>query len=219
MGELISDSIEFLPNLLEGVKMTVLVSAFAIVAATLFGLLLEALRWTGVWGARLNGAVIIAMRGVPVLVYIFFAYFALPEIGIDLPPVVAGILALGIAHAPYMAENLRLSIQAVERGQAEAASAMGMPTLLSMRRVILPQAVRPFLPTFGNTVVLTIKDSSLCSVITVTELTRAAQIISLETFKTLHVFTEAALLYMMLCMPLVLAIRYAEMTYRRMAAR
>jgi polar amino acid transport system permease protein len=219
MNGILSDSLQYLPRLLDGVRLTVLVSIYAIVAATLIGLMLEALRWAGTWGARLNSAAIIGMRGIPILVYVFFAYFALPEFGVDLSPIVAGVLALGVAHAPYMAENLRLAVQAVDQGQTEAAAAMGMSTPLLMRRVILPQAVRPFLPTFGNAVVLMIKDSSLCSVITVAELTRAAQIISLETFKTLHVFTEAALLYMALCVPLVMVIRLAEMAYSKKAAR
>ena len=133
-------------------------------------------------------------------------------IGIDLSPIVAGVVALAIAHSPYMAENMRLSIEAIDKGQTEAAVSLGMSKLLLMRRVILPQAVRSFLPPYGNSIVMAVKDSSLCAVITVAELTRQAQIIASETFRTMEVFSQAALLYVSICVPLVLVTRLFERT-------
>ncbi len=102
------------------------------------------------------------VRGTPLLVQIFFIYFALPQLGIMLPAIPAGILALGFNYGAYMTEIFRAGIQAVPRGQREAAEALGMPERLVFRRIVLPQAVRIVTPPIGNEFIAMIKDSALC---------------------------------------------------------
>lgn len=211
MNAMTSSLFGFMPDLFKGLQLTVLIALSAIALSTIFGMLLESLRWSGVTAlVRLNATLVVVLRGVPTLVYIYYVYFAFPAIGLDLPPVPAGILALAISHAPYMAENMRLSIQSLDSGQFEAAESLGMGKALAMRRVILPQAVKSFLPPYGNSIVMAVKDSSLCAVITVAEITRQAQIISSETFRTMEVFSQAALLYVAICVPLIIIIRLFE---------
>lgn len=210
----------FLPNLLSGVKLTIVIALSAIALATALGLCLEMLRWTRFgFLKRLNVVLVVVLRGVPTLVFIYYAYFALPALGVALSPIVAGIIALAVAHAPYMAENMRLSIEAIDRGQSEAAVSLGMSKALMMRRVIIPQATRYFMPPYGNSIVMAVKDSSLCAVITVAELTRQAQILASETFRTMEVFSQAALLYVSICVPFILFIRYFERRLSKEAAR
>ncbi|ANG98728.1 amino acid ABC transporter permease [Brucella pseudogrignonensis] len=201
----------FLPDLISGLSLTIIISVGAIALATVFGLLLESLRWSEIpLLMHINAVLVVVLRGVPTLVFIYYVYFVLPTIGVDLSPLTAGILALAISHAPYMAENIRLSIESLDKGQFEAATAMGMSKSLTMRRVILPQAIKSLLPPYGNSIVMAIKDSSLCAVITVAEITRQAQIIAAETFRTLEAFSQAALLYFIMCAPLILLIRFFE---------
>ena len=100
------------------------------------------------------------VRGTPLLVQIFIIFFALPQLGIVLPPIPAGIIALAFNYGAYMTEIFRAGIQAVPRGQREAAGALGMPERLVLRRIVLPQAVRIVIPAIGNDFIAMIKDSS-----------------------------------------------------------
>jgi polar amino acid transport system permease protein len=138
------------------------------------------------------------IRGTPLIVQIFFLYFALPQMGVTLPGVVAGFLALGINYGAYLTEIFRAGIQAVPRGQREAAEALGMPERLVMRRVVLPQAVRIVIPAVGNDFVAMIKDSALISTIAVQELLWRARTAGTQTFHTLQAFLIAALVYWIL---------------------
>jgi polar amino acid transport system permease protein len=162
------------------------------------------------------GATIVnIIRGLPIIVQLFYIYFVLPDVGIQLTAFQAGVIGLGIAYSAYQAENFRAGIEAVDPGQREAAQAMGMRGALIMRRVILPQAFRIALPPYGNTLVMMLKDSSLVSTITVAEMTRAGQLIASSTFQNMAVYTLVALLYLVMSLPLVFGLRRLE---RRMGA-
>ena len=110
------------------------------------------------------------VRGTPLIVQILFVFLALPQLGIVLDPLPAGIVALAFNYGAYLTEIFRAGIQAVPRGQREAAEALGMPERPVMRRIVLPQAVRIVIPAIGNDFVSMIKDSSLVSVVGVQEL-------------------------------------------------
>jgi len=166
------------------------------------------LAWTG-------GAIVNVIRGLPIIVQLFYIYFVLPDLGVQLTAFQAGVVGLGIAYSAYQAENFRAGIEAVDPGQREAAQAMGMQSTLVMRRVVLPQAFRIALPPYGNTLVMMLKDSSLVSTITVAEMTRAGQLIASSTFQNMTVYTLVALLYLLMSLPLVWALRRLEV---RMAA-
>ena len=130
--------------------------------------------------------------------------------GVHLTAFQAGVIGMGIAYSAYQAENFRTGIIAVEQGQREAAEALGMRSVLMMRRVILPQAFRIALPPYGNTLVMMLKDSSLVSTITVAEMTRQGQLIASSTFQNMTVYTLVALLYLLMSLPLVYGLRRME---------
>lgn len=135
------------------------------------------------------------MRGTPLLVQIFVIYYGLPSFGITLDPVSGGIIALSLNVAAYVSETIRAAIGAVGLGQAEAARALGLAPGQTMRFVVLPQALRIALPSLGNSFIGLVKDTSLVSVITVTELLRSAQLVVARTFEPFGPYLAAALVY------------------------
>lgn len=185
--------------ILGGAPITVLLSVVSIVFAT-------ALAIVGALGRLsrnpyLNGLAslyVSFVRGTPLLVQIFLIYFALPQVGIRLPALPAGIMALSFNYGAYMTEIFRAGIQAVPRGQAEAAQALGMPEQMVFRRIVLPQAFRIVIPAVGNDFIAMIKDSALVSTIAVQELLWHAQRAGTQTFHTLQAYLIAALVYWVL---------------------
>ncbi|SOE35939.1 ectoine/hydroxyectoine ABC transporter permease subunit EhuD [Delftia acidovorans] len=202
---------EFLPILLQGAVVTVQVTALSFLLSSAIGLVLALGKLSPVravsWAAS---TVVNVIRGLPIIVQLFYIYFVLPEVGIQLTAFQAGVIGLGIAYSAYQAENFRAGIEAVDPGQREAALAMGMRPALLMRRVVLPQAFRIALPPYGNTLVMMLKDSSLVSSITVAEMTRQGQLIAASTFQNMTVYTLVALLYLAMSLPLVWGLRRLE---------
>ncbi|MCI1007264.1 amino acid ABC transporter permease [Herbaspirillum sp. C7C8] len=212
--------LDFLPIVLQGALVTVEVTICSFLLSSLIGLLLALLKVSRLKPVALAGATIInIIRGLPIIVQLFYIYFVLPEIGIQFSAFQAGVIGLGIAYSAYQAENFRAGIEAVDVGQIEAAQSIGMRGPLIMRRVILPQAFRIALPPYGNTLVMMLKDSSLVSTITVLEMTRAGQMIASSTFQNMTVYTTVAVLYLMLSLPLVFLIRRLEIRYGKGRAR
>jgi polar amino acid transport system permease protein len=154
------------------------------------------------------------VRGTPLIVQIIFIFFALPQVGIVLPAIEAGIIALSFNYGAYMTEIFRAGIQAVPRGQREAAEALAMPERLVMRRVVLPQAVRIVIPAVGNEFIAMIKDSALVSVIAVPELLWRARRVGSRHFRTLEALLIAAAVYWILT--IIFSI-FQERLERRMA--
>lgn len=201
----------YMPLLLQGALVTVQVTALSFVISTLLGLLLALMTVSKVAPVALAGRSIVnVIRGLPIIVQLFYIYFVLPEFGIDLTAFQAGVIGLGIAYSAYQAENFRAGIEAIDPGQVEAAESLGMKSAKVMRRVVLPQALRIALPPYGNTLVMMLKDSSLVSTITVAEMTRQGQLIAASTFDNLTVYTLVALLYLALSLPLTFMLRRVE---------
>ena len=202
---------EFLPILLQGAVVTVQVTALSFLLSSAIGLVLALGKLSPVravsWAAS---TVVNVIRGLPIIVQLFYIYFVLPEVGIQLTAFQAGVIGLGIAYSAYQAENFRAGIEAVDPGQREAALAMGMRPALLMRRVVLPQAFRIALPPYGNTLVMMLMDASLVSTITVAEMTRQGQLIAASTFQNMTVYTLVALLYLAMSLPLVWGLRRLE---------
>ena len=185
--------------ILGGVQTTVFVAICSIAIAICFAV-------TGALGRLSSNSVLFAVstlyvslvRGTPLLVQILFFYLALPQIWsgfADVPGIVLGIFALSFNYGAYMTETFRAGIQAVPRGQTEAAQALGMPGSTRMRRIILPQAVRIITPAIGNEFISMIKDSSLVSIIGVPELLWRAQRVGQSNFRTLETLLLAAGVY------------------------
>ncbi|ANF56507.1 amino acid ABC transporter permease [Halotalea alkalilenta] len=201
----------YMPLLLQGALVTVQVTVLSFVISTLLGLLLALMTVSKVAPVALAGRSIVnVIRGLPIIVQLFYIYFVLPEFGIDLTAFQAGVIGLGIAYSAYQAENFRAGIEAIDPGQIEAAESLGMKSAKVMRRVVLPQALRIALPPYGNTLVMMLKDSSLVSTITVAEMTRQGQLIAASTFDNLTVYTLVALLYLALSLPLTFMLRRVE---------
>ena len=205
------DAAEFLPILMQGLKLTIIVTIGSLLLSTVLGLVWALMRVSGIKPlAAFSKGLINAIRGVPIIVQLFYIYFVFPEFGITLTALQAAILGLGIAYSAYQAENFRAGIEAIDRGQVEAAMSIGMGWGLMMRRVILPQAVRIILPPYGNTMIMMLKDSSQASTITVAELALKGQILAASTFKNSTVFTLVALLYLVMSVPLILFVGWLE---------
>jgi polar amino acid transport system permease protein len=212
----LQDARTFLPVLATGAVITVWVTAGALALSTVLGLIWGLMRVSQVpLVARAGKAVVDVIRGIPIIVQLFYIYFVLPEFGIQLSAFQAGVIGLGIAYSAYQAEIFRAGIQAVDPGQIEAAQSLGMQRRLVMRRVVLPQAIRMMLPPYGNTMIMMLKDSSQASAITVAELALQGRLIASATFKSTTVFTLVALLYLSLSVPLILLTSYLERRFAR----
>ncbi len=211
-----TDAREFLPLLLRGAVLTVFVTVGALALSTLLGLVWALFRVSHAPVLEyFSKGVVNTIRGIPILVQLFYIYFVLPEFGIELSALQAGVIGLGIAYSAYQAENFRAGIEAVDPGQVEAALSLGMPRGLVLRRVVLPQAFRIALPPYGNTMIMMLKDSSQASVITVAELTQQGRLIASSTFKNTSVFTMVALLYLCMSVPLILLAGRLERRFGR----
>jgi polar amino acid transport system permease protein len=208
-------ALEYLPLLLQGVKLTLVVAVGSLALSTVLGLSFALAMHAGnTFIRRLVRGVVTVIRGIPMVVQLFYVYFVLPDLGIELNAVQAAIIGLGIGYSAYQAENFRAGLEAVDRGQMEAAKSMGMSVGLALRRVIVPQAVKIAMPPFGNIVVMMLKDSSLASTITVGELTRQGQLIASSTFQNTEIFTMVAIMYLMMSLPLMALSHWVEVRLR-----
>lgn len=205
------DAVEFFPILLNGVALTIIVTIGSLLLSTVLGLLWALMRVSGIGVlSGLSASLINVIRGIPIIVLLFYLYFVMPDLGVTLTALQAAILGLGIAYSAYQAENFRAGIEAIDKGQIEAAQSIGMGWWLTMRRVVLPQAVRIVLPPYGNVMIMMLKDSSQASTITVAELALQGKLIASSTFKNTSVFTLVALMYLTMSIPLILLVRHFE---------
>ncbi len=189
----------YLPFIMKGAGLTLGVSAMSIVLAIILALLgaLGRLSRNAVANG-ISGFYISLIRGTPLLVQIYIWYLGLPRLNIVLDAVVAGVLALGVNYGAYMTEIFRAGIQAIGKGQYEAASALGMSRAQTLRKIVLPQAFRIVIPPIGNEFIAMMKDSSLVSVMAVWELTYRAQKIGRQYFRNMETFIIAAAFYWIL---------------------
>ena len=202
---------EYFPILLQGAWLTILVTLGSLALSTVLGMVWAVMRVSGIrWLAAIATTMVNLLRGIPIIVLLFFLYFVMPDFGLSLSAVQASILGLGIAYSAYQSENFRAGIEAVDHGQVEAARAMGMGWPLMMRRVVLPQAVKIVLPPYGNIMIMMLKDSSQASTITVAELALQGKLIATSTFQNATVFSMVAVMYLVMCVPLILFVRHLE---------
>ena len=192
----------FLPLLLQGALVTVELSCFSMILAIALGLLLALLRLYGVAPVRWAATAFIEVtRGTPLLIQLFLIYYGLPNVGLKLNAFAAAVLGLGLNYAAYEAENYRAGIQAIPRGQMEAALAVGMTRLLALRRIIIPQALRLVIPPVTNDFIALFKDSSQVSVITMVELTKVYGMLAASSYDYMGLGLMTAGLYFGLSYP------------------
>ena len=189
--------------IINGLWVTIKISFFAIILAFFIGITLALMKLSSSQFFKDIATVYITIiRGTPLLVQIFLFYFIVANI-FELQTMVAGILALGIFFGAYTAEVLRGAIQSIDKGQMEAASSLGISKFQAMRHIILPQAFKRALPTLVGEVIALLKDSSLVSVISITDLTKVGKEIVANTFSPFETWIVIALLY--LCMTSVIS--------------
>jgi polar amino acid transport system permease protein len=186
----------YAPLILSGIPLTIAVSVLAIVFATMFAIVGALGRLSGVAPIYAVATLYVSLvRGTPLIVQVFFVYSALPEFGIVLPSLVAGVFALSFNYGAYMTEIFRAGIQAIPRGQVEAAQALGMTEGATMRRIVLPQAIRIVIPAIGNEFIAMIKDSALVSFVALHEVFYYARTLGSAKFQSFTTLILAALIY------------------------
>lgn len=193
-----------LPLLLEGLKMTVILTvvsiAIALVLGTIFGLLRVS---RSVWLRGIGTTFVDIFRGTPLLVQAFFIYFGIPSaLGFQMSAMTAGIITLSLNAGAYMTEIVRGGILSVDKGQMEAARSLGIGYLPTMRKVILPQAIRTMIPSYINQFVITLKDTSILSVIGIAELTQTGRIIIAGNYKSFEMWLIIGIVYFIVIMAL-----------------
>ncbi|WP_110654301.1 amino acid ABC transporter permease [Salinicola halimionae] len=205
-------AIDSLPFLLKGLPYTLLISfvglAIGFVVGIVFGLMrISPTRWL-----RFPAVVYIEVfRGTPVLVQVLFIFYGLPTLlGGPINALTAGIAAIALNAGAYISEIVRGGVQSIERGQREAGLSLGLSSTQAFRYVIWPQALRRMIPALGNQGIVSIKDTSLFSVIGVGELVRQGQVYIANTFTALEVYFMIALLYLAITLSLSLALSLLE---------
>ncbi|GAB3628153.1 L-cystine transport system permease protein YecS [Pandoraea terrae] len=187
------------PVLMMGALLTIKFAVAAMVLGVVVGAFVAVMRVSGNRVLdRIARAYVSVMRGTPLLVQIFVVYYGLPDVGISLSPTAAGILTLTLNAGAYLSESMRGAILGIPRGQWSASHSLGLNYFQTLRYVVGPQALRLAIPSMGNTLISLIKDTSLVSVITVTELLRSAQEVIATTFQPLPLYLAAAALYWVL---------------------
>ena len=204
------------PVMLAGAGYTLLFALAAMAGGLALGFPAAILRmspWRALrWPASLYVSV---MRGTPLLVQIFVIYYGLPTIGIEFTPVTAGVLALSLNSGAYLSESLRGAIQSISPGQWRASFSLGLSYWQTLRHIVLPQALRVAVPSMGNTLISLIKDTSLVSVITMTELMLATKEVIATTFRPLPLYIAAAAIYWCLSLAFEALQRRAERRLNR----
>lgn len=202
---------------IKGTEITIVLAFFAVLFGTLLGLALTLLRRSKIKPiSYIATAYVEFVRGTPLLVQIYIIYIGLPKlIGVDMPDMTVGAVALALNSGAYISEIIRAGIEAVDKGQMEAARSLGMSQRLAMFEIIIPQAFKNILPALGNEFVSIIKESSMVSVIGVAELMYNAGIVRGNTALGLEPVIVAAVLYFILTFTMTRALGYVE---RRMKA-
>lgn len=196
--------------LLEGLLVTVQVAALTIIFSIILGIILGVIRYFDIPGvSKILGLIIDTIRNLPLLLIIFFSFFALPELGISLNPFWSTIVAMTIFESAMISEIIRGGLKALPRGQAEAGLASGLTRNDVMRSILLPQVIRYTLPSVVSQLIALIKDTSLATIITLPELTHNARIIyGQDTSYVIPMFLAMAVLYFIISFSLSLFSKY-----------
>jgi len=188
-----------LPAMLEALPVTIQATVFSFVLAVVVGLPLMLLRKSSIrLVSVVVGEFIEFVRGTPLLVQIFFLFFVLPEFGITLPPLLTGILAIGLYNAALCSEVFRAGFDAVPKGQWEAATALNLSPRRTLTAIIIPQSLPPIVPALGNYLIVIFKETPLLSFVAVAEIMHVAKGIGVETYRFTEAITIAGILFLIL---------------------
>ncbi len=201
--EFLENVLGVFPSLIKAIPVVAQLAIGAMVLALVLGLLVALARISHSKILRAVATVYVEiLRGTPLLVQLVYIYFVLPIVGIQLDPIAAGIIGLGLNYAAYLSEVYRTSILAIDVGQTEAALSLGYTPSKALWRVVIPQSFKVALGPIGNYFIAMVKDTALTSVIAVSEILKTANTLNAQTFQTVEIYTAAALLYLALSLPL-----------------
>jgi His/Glu/Gln/Arg/opine family amino acid ABC transporter permease subunit len=187
------------PYMLQGAAVTLEISFCALILATAVGIVCGLISVSDMAIAKaLVRAYVYFVRGTPALVQIFLIYFALPRFGFEFSPFWSAVIALAFNSGGFVSEIVRAGLQSIDAGQTEAALSIGMTNRQSILFILLPQSLRRITPPLTNEVITLVKSSSLLSVISITELTRSAQVIIAERFTPFELYAELAVYYLVI---------------------
>ncbi len=207
--------VESFPLIWKGASITLSLFAWSLAIGTLLGLAVALMKLSPAkpltWFATGFSWL---FRGIPLLILLFYAFFALPEAGVLLSPFWAAVLGLSLWTAAYQAEVIRSGIIAVDHGQTEASDALGMTRGHSMRRIIIPQGIRIMIPPFTSNATTLLKQTSLATLVTVPEMTLLTQRIFSNNFKFIEPIFVLAVIYLAMTTVLVIGQQIAERTFR-----
>jgi glutamine transport system permease protein len=200
------------PYLIQGLQVTIYIFFIAIILGFIIGLVVALLRLAPLkilnWIAKIY---VDAIRGTPFIVQLFFIYFGLNSLAwISLDNTTAGIITVAINAGAYFAEIIRAGIQSIDKGQTEAARSLGLNAQQTMRHIVLPQAFRRMLPTFTNQAIISLKDTSLLSVIGIADLTQEGRIQAAATFDAFNVYLIVGIIYFVVIYLLSMLASYVE---------
>jgi polar amino acid transport system permease protein len=191
--------INSLPYLLKGSIMTIQLTVITLIFGTILGIIMALLKLTkNPFMRSFSTLYTWIFRGTPMMLQLFFFYYALPLMGITLSPFTAAVIGLSLNCGAYMAEIIRGGIISIDKGQFEASKALGFTYFQTMSKIILPQTLRIIIPPVGNEFITMLKDTSLVSTIAMAELMRSAVQISSTTFKYTEMLLAAAFLYLVM---------------------
>jgi polar amino acid transport system permease protein len=209
---------KIMPTLLEGLKLTVLITILSAFVAAGLGLVLAiAKRSRNRWIAKPTAMLTEFIRGTPLLVQLYFIFFVLPDVGIVLPPLVAGVIGMGLHYATYTAEVYRAGIENVPKGQWEAARATNLTARQTWVHVIIPQALPPMIPALANYLIAMFKETPLLSAITVLELMNQAKSVANSNYRYIEPMTLVGAFFLVMSLLSVILLRWLERRYGRLA--
>jgi glutamine transport system permease protein len=208
--------INALPYLLDGLQVTLYIFIIAVILGFLIGLVVALLRLSP--AKPLNWIAVIyvdAIRGTPFIVQLFFIYFGLNTLPwVSLDNTTAGIITVAINAGAYFAEIIRAGIQSIDKGQTEAARSLGMTSRQNMIYIILPQAFRRMLPTITNQSIISLKDTSLLSIIGIADLTQRGQVQQAQTFEAFKIWLVVGVIYFVIIYLLTLLANFLERRFK-----
>lgn len=209
---------EIMPTLIEGLKLTIVITVLSAMVAAGLGLFFAITRRSrSGWVARPVSLFVEFIRGTPLLVQLYFIFYVLPDVGILLPPLVAGVIGMGLHYATYTAEVYRAGIENVPRGQWEAARATNLTMPQTWLHVIIPQAVPPMIPALANYLIAMFKETPLLSAITVLELMNQAKSVANSNYRYIEPMTLVGAFFLAMSLLSVIMLRWLERRYGRLA--
>lgn len=208
---------EIMPTLLQGLKLTLIITLLSAIVAAVLGLVFAiARRSPNRLVSRPVSFIVEFIRGTPLLVQLYFIFYVLPDVGILLPPLVAGVIGMGLHYATYTAEVYRAGIENVARGQWEAARATNLTARQTWVHVIIPQAVPPMIPALANYLIAMFKETPLLSAITVLELMNQAKSVANSSYRYIEPMTMVGVFFLAMSLVSVVFLRMLEHRFGRL---